>query len=87
MIQEDLDVVAPLVLDYVSWLLGHGGRDPRTLLATDLSPTQRRLRMEYLEDASAVASVTAPLRHAGCGAHCQRPDGVNADVRDSPLSA
>ena len=62
--EEDLEVVAPLVVAYYNWLSGNGGSDPETLLARPMSPSARQMLLERIDDVNFVYGLTAPLRNA-----------------------
>ena len=62
--KTDLNVVAPLVVEYYKWLSDNGGTDPQTLLSHPLTATQRRLLLDRMDDVNVVWSITSPLRRA-----------------------
>jgi hypothetical protein len=62
--KSDVDVAAPLIVQYYEWLSGHGGCSPDLLLALPLTPSQREQLLRGIEDVNLIWSVTAPLRAA-----------------------
>lgn len=61
---SDLNVVAPLLVQYYQWLSGNGGTDPAVLLSQRLTASQRRLLLDRMDDVNVVWGFTAPLRAA-----------------------
>lgn len=81
MTDQDLDVIAPLAVEYYRWLSGHGGRAPQELLRERLTRTQRRLLLDRLDDVLVVWGITAPLRE-GPNRDSMRPKNARAHHAD-----
>ena len=62
MSKSDLEVVAPLVVEYYKWLIGRGGTDPKVLLSKRLTASQREMLLDRLDDTNVVFSITSALR-------------------------
>ena len=61
----DLDVIAPLVVDYYKWLSGHSARGPEEFLVDKkLTLHQRQLFLDRCDDVNLCWSITSPLRNA-----------------------
>lgn len=58
MAPEDLEVVAPLVIDYLRFLTKDGGRSRDSLLSIPMTRSQQRLLRERLDDADYLWRVT-----------------------------
>lgn len=61
---DDETLIAGYVIDYYNWLTDNGGRNSDELLGLSLTPAQRRLLLERMDDVNTVFSVTAPLHRA-----------------------
>lgn len=55
---SDLDVVAPMVVDYLRFLTGKGGRSREELLVCPLTRSQHAMLLERLDDTDYLWRVT-----------------------------
>lgn len=59
---HDLEVVAPLVVEYYEWMVGRGNVGPEELLSWPLTRPQRKMLLERMDDINVLWGLTAPLR-------------------------
>ena len=59
---KDEEVVSLLVADLLDWLNGHGGEGPEALLARDLSPLQREMLLESIQDITYLTEVACRIK-------------------------
>lgn len=59
---DDLDVIGVHIESYFLWLADDGGVHPDELLSLPLTPRQRRLLLDRMNQLNCLWGLTAPLR-------------------------
>ncbi len=79
---DDLEVIAPLVVEYYNWLSNNGGRDPQIILEQPLTKVQRKLLLERMDDVNVVWSITSPLRRNAHLRQARRRTAAGANAQE-----
>jgi hypothetical protein len=69
MANQDEILVADLIVEYYNWLTDNGGTSSDELLSRTLTPPQRRMLLERMEDVNVVVSATSPMHRAAGNRH------------------
>jgi len=68
----DEEVVAPMVIEFYHWLSDNQGTHPDELLSRDLTPSQRRMLLDKMDDVTVLWGLTSSERRAARVREAQR---------------
>ena len=64
---HEMDAVAEAVVEYYSWFIGEGGREPDELMAALPSDAERRIFLERCDDLVTVMGLLDAVADSGAG--------------------